>query len=251
MSVQVEHGHVKIATELFHFLCSFRIPGECRLVFDAIVRKTWGWKKKEDRIPVSQIAELTKLKKQNVSRSLAQLIEHKLVIKNDDKLRINKNYSEWISFFVNRNQKRLQPKLSSKTITPVIENDDKSSSKTMDSIANKATYQKQGDLLASNEAVVFSYFGELKETSEKIVSLASEFDIRPKDVVFMVRKMLASETEKEKAIKNVRLKLLTYINNGLRWHTLSTLSDKNAETSKPPKVADESWIERIKIMEGI
>lgn len=144
-SPQIENGHTDISNELLDFLCSFRIPGECRQVFDAVMRKTWGWHKKEDFVSGSQITELTKMKKGNVSRALSKLVKNKLVIKSDNKLRINKNYLEWIEFGVIKsdNNKKL-----SKVITTVIKSDNKKLSEVRDTKEKKETIQKKGDLKA-------------------------------------------------------------------------------------------------------
>jgi len=248
MSVQVEHGHIKIATELFVYLCSFRIPGECRLVFDAIIRKTWGWKKKEDRIPVSQIAELTKLKKQNVSRSLLQLLAHKLVIKNDDKLQINKNYVEWISFSVIRTDDKYA---SSEVITAVIESDDKSSSKVMDSIANKATYQK----LSKKAVSADSFFSSFMETdNEAVCAKAKEFDVRPKDIAYCARMAMEWYRGKETENRNAiwwDSSFNRWITRSIRRHELKTNADKVAEEKKPVASGEDRWIEEhVQIVEG-
>lgn len=99
--MQAENGHVDIAIELFEFMSRFRIPGAQRQIFDSIMRKTWGWKKKEDRISNSQLMALTNMSKANVSRALKSLIQHRLVNTQDNKLSINKNYSDWKPYFYN------------------------------------------------------------------------------------------------------------------------------------------------------
>jgi phage replication O-like protein O len=112
--------------------CQFRIPGEVRQVVDFVIRKTYGWNKKLDVIANSQFIKATGLKKGNVSRSLKIAIEHKLVIKSDNKVGFNKNYEQWIGF----------GKLS-KVITPVIKSDNKKLSKVRDTIDKKDTIQKK------------------------------------------------------------------------------------------------------------
>lgn len=138
---QKENGYTAIANELFEAVIAFRIPGEVRQVFDAILRKTYGYNKKEDYIANSQLVELTGMKKQNVSRALARLLEHKLVIKTDyssrkgNMLKINKDYHQWISFVIKADDKKASSKKikkSSKKITRVIKSDDKVSSEVMD-----------------------------------------------------------------------------------------------------------------------
>jgi phage replication O-like protein O len=142
---QKENGYTPIANELFEALCSFRIPGETRLVFDTIIRKTYGFNKKEDNIANSQIVILTKMSRQAVSRSLKVLLEKRLVIKTDDKnkkghvLKINKDFEEWIPFVIKTDDKQKRKKVSSKLrhvssklMTVVNKTDDKVSSKLMD-----------------------------------------------------------------------------------------------------------------------
>jgi phage replication O-like protein O len=109
-SPQLENGYTKIANEILDCLCCFRIPGELRLVLDSIIRKTYGYNKKEDRISNSQFVLMTGLKKGDVSRSLAKLLTHRIVSRSDNKLRLNKNYEEWISF--SKKLAKEQPKLA-------------------------------------------------------------------------------------------------------------------------------------------
>lgn len=96
---QLENGYTKIANELLEALCRIRISGEARQVLDAILRKTYGFNKIEDRVALSQICLLTGLKKQVVCRSLNKLSSMNLVIKKDTDLgnvyRFNKDFDQW------------------------------------------------------------------------------------------------------------------------------------------------------------
>jgi phage replication O-like protein O len=98
-SPQLEDGYVKIANELWDALCKTRIPGECRQVLDCIIRKTFGWNKKEDRISYSQMARMTGLKRENVIRAIKRLVQMKIVLKNNDSrvnsYMLNKNHGNW------------------------------------------------------------------------------------------------------------------------------------------------------------
>jgi phage replication O-like protein O len=95
---QLEEGYTRIAREIMNQLCRFRIPGEVRQVVDTIIQKTYGWNKKEAEISISQIVESTSMSRQNSYRALNKAIAHKLVVKSDYKLSLNKNFDEWISF---------------------------------------------------------------------------------------------------------------------------------------------------------
>uniref|UniRef100_A0A6M3L0L2 Putative DNA replication initiation protein n=1 Tax=viral metagenome TaxID=1070528 RepID=A0A6M3L0L2_9ZZZZ len=125
---QAENGHVDIANEILDALVRTRIPGEARQCLDFILRKTWGWKKKEDFISLSQFAIATGINRKAVHRAITLLSSKKMivVIKNDDsyinKYRFNKNFEEW-----EVSSKKMT--LSSKKIPSVIKNDERVSSK--------------------------------------------------------------------------------------------------------------------------
>lgn len=84
-SPQLEKGYTRIANELLEALGRIRISGEARQVFDVIVRKTYGFGKKKDRISLSQFVLATGLKRPEVCRAIRKLLSMKLIIKIDDK----------------------------------------------------------------------------------------------------------------------------------------------------------------------
>lgn len=101
-SPQVENGHIDIANEIAEQFCRYRISGEEWMVLWAIIRKTYGWKKKEDRIALSQFAVMTGLKKPHIVRALRKLQSKRIiVIKNDttdiNSYRFNKDFDKWES----------------------------------------------------------------------------------------------------------------------------------------------------------
>jgi phage replication O-like protein O len=159
MNPQTEDGYTRIANELFDALAGFRIPGEARQVLDCIMRKTYGFNKKEDRIAISQIAEMTNMKKQNVFRALSKLITHRLVIQSDYKLSLNKNYQKWLSF--KTSSKVITGKKNKSVIqsdTTVIQSDYKTSSKVMNTKDNKDNIQKtvlptSGNVIQSDKEI--------------------------------------------------------------------------------------------------
>lgn len=95
---QCEDGYTPIANELLEALSRIRIPGESIQVFWVILRKTYGYRKKEDWIALSQFRE-TGIIKTHISRAITKLVDMKIVTKkgNGIKLtyRINKKYQEW------------------------------------------------------------------------------------------------------------------------------------------------------------
>lgn len=94
---QKEKGYIPIANEIAEKLCKINLSSYQYRLLWCVWRKTYGWNKSDDWIANSQIIEITNLKKQHVSRTKKQLITKKiLVTSKDDKIKFNKNYSQWI-----------------------------------------------------------------------------------------------------------------------------------------------------------
>src|ERR1700704_3980060 len=76
---QIEDGYIRIAVELQRALCQFRIPGEARQVFDAILFKTYGFRKTEDWISLTQLSLITGLPTSEVCRSIRKLLSMNVI----------------------------------------------------------------------------------------------------------------------------------------------------------------------------
>jgi len=96
---QAENGHVDLANELVEALAKIRISGEEMQCLWVIIRKTYGWKKKEDWIALSQFQEMTGINHGNVCRALRGLLKKNIVVKKDDRrgvsYGIQKDYLKW------------------------------------------------------------------------------------------------------------------------------------------------------------
>ena len=98
---QIENGHVDLANDLVEALAKIRLSGEESQILWSILRKTYGWHKKEDHISLSQFSLMTGIKRQNVLRALTKLASKKIiaVIKKDDSIinmyRIQKDFDNW------------------------------------------------------------------------------------------------------------------------------------------------------------
>ena len=97
---QVENGHIRIANEIWDALVEYRLPGEQMQCLMFVLRKTYGWGKIEDYIPLSQFAKATGISRPGVARAVRRLVSKKilLVVKNDNtitKYRFNKDFKEW------------------------------------------------------------------------------------------------------------------------------------------------------------
>ena len=103
---QREDGHVDIANEIVEaFAKFFPSHGEGQIIW-AILRKTYGWHKKEDYISISQIMEMTGISRRMVIYCLQNLEAKKMIIvrrkrgrgvKNEiNKIGLQKNYDLWV-----------------------------------------------------------------------------------------------------------------------------------------------------------
>lgn len=99
-SPQTENGYFKIANEVFEALCAIRIPGEARQVLDTVIRKTWGYGKKEDYISLSQFSLSTKMSKIAIIKAIKKLNAMNLLITqkgntNGNSYLVNKDFDTW------------------------------------------------------------------------------------------------------------------------------------------------------------
>lgn len=98
-SPQKENGHIQISTELWEAWSKIRVCGEAEQVLKVIVRKTYGFKKKEDAIALSQFVLATGLKKSAVCKALNKLRGMNLVTQKGNAIAniysFNKDYDTW------------------------------------------------------------------------------------------------------------------------------------------------------------
>lgn len=93
---QLENGHVKIANELFEILLKIKLFDYERRILFAIIRKTYGWNKKQDFISLSQLSKLTNIRIEHCARTLKTLKNKNIVFRKDGMTGINKHYAKWI-----------------------------------------------------------------------------------------------------------------------------------------------------------
>jgi len=114
---QLEDGYTRFAHELLEAIIFNDFSKRELKVLLAIGRKTYGWNKKWDRISLDQFAELTNLKKNHVSTTLAALVKKKAVIRHPGRkvsyYSINKDYKLWVDnvFTPNDDPNDLPPEL--------------------------------------------------------------------------------------------------------------------------------------------
>jgi phage replication O-like protein O len=156
---QAEDGHLDIANELAEAFFNLQLSGNQWRILWVIFRQTYGWHKKTDRISVSQFERKTGLKRRHVVRALNDMVERKIITKNDTTFistyGFQKDYLKW---------KPLPKK------TPITKND----TKTITISGNHKRNSKENTTCRSQKPIdsgvksVLVYWGEifLQETGE-------------------------------------------------------------------------------------
>jgi phage replication O-like protein O len=97
---QVENGFIRIARELVDEFCRRCFNGQEWRILWAIMRKTYGYNKREDVIALSQFQKITGMDRKSVTRTLKVLKTNRVLIvrvsKEGNIYRINKNYPDWV-----------------------------------------------------------------------------------------------------------------------------------------------------------
>ena len=96
---QKENGYTAMANEIMEALARIRINGQSRQVLDFLLRKTYGYNKKEDCISLSQFCLGTGLSKVAVCKSLKKLKSMNLITQKGNKVAnkytFTKDYTKW------------------------------------------------------------------------------------------------------------------------------------------------------------
>lgn len=97
---QKENGHVQLSNELLEALCSAKLNGSELSIILHVIRKTYGFNKKEDWISLTQFEKHTNRDRTTICKSIKLLVAKKLLVVK--KLpgrtiyRLNKDYSLWV-----------------------------------------------------------------------------------------------------------------------------------------------------------
>jgi phage replication O-like protein O len=83
--IQVEDGeYTRIHNAILEAMAWVRLSGAEFRCLHFLLRKTYGWRKKEDRISLSQWAEATKTKRPHVLKTLNELVEKNIIYRKSD-----------------------------------------------------------------------------------------------------------------------------------------------------------------------
>jgi phage replication O-like protein O len=99
---QLEDGFTRIANELFEAVLGFGFTQRQLLVLLTVLRKTYGYGKREDDMSASQIAEICSVGRQHVTTVLGELARMNVITKAPGQfgmiVGINKRYNDWLPF---------------------------------------------------------------------------------------------------------------------------------------------------------
>ena len=131
---QVENGFTKIANEVMEALAKHRLSGQERQIVDVVLRKTYGFNKKEDVISMGQFSKFTGINRPCVARLLKSLLSKKILSvtqkdnTNGNTYIFQKDFEQW--------------RVLSKKIT-VIKKDNKSVINTAQKVLSKMIHTKE------------------------------------------------------------------------------------------------------------
>lgn len=98
---QAENGHIDIANTIAEKFCRFRLSGNEWQILWVVLRKTYGWHKKEDKISLSQFVKATELLRPNAIRAIKSLVSKKILLVSKlipqgiNSYIFNKHFNEW------------------------------------------------------------------------------------------------------------------------------------------------------------
>lgn len=92
---QLENGYTRIANGILESLAKLHLSSYQNRILLCILRKTYGFGKKEDWISNSQFVEFTKIRSSHVSRAVSELLLMKIVTKRGNKTSFQKDSTLW------------------------------------------------------------------------------------------------------------------------------------------------------------
>jgi len=102
---QVEDGHTKIANDIMDALSMINLSAYESRILHFLLRKTYGWGKKSDRISYTQWEVGTHLKRWHIARTIKRLIYRRIVLCSGKGYNLEysfqKDFEQWIDFCSN------------------------------------------------------------------------------------------------------------------------------------------------------
>jgi phage replication O-like protein O len=172
---QIEDGFFPIANELSEQFARLQLSGNQWRLLWVILRQSYGWKKKADRISFTLFERRTGLDRRNIGRELKELASRNIIVKNDNSFIVSyglqKDYSRWIykplsKMTTRRRKAKLYRKDKSKPLSKTL------LSKLTTKPLSEMTTTK--DTKYINEGKIFSQISELEKrySNQEIIKQA-------------------------------------------------------------------------------
>ena len=123
MARDVEDGYTRIVNDVLDKLIERSLSGQELRIALLIIRKTWGYNKKEDYISLTQMMDITGLSKTRCSQIINSLQLQKIVTVTENcngltkKYRFNKYFENWLTVTEKCNRYRKMKKGLQKSVT--------------------------------------------------------------------------------------------------------------------------------------
>ena len=95
-SPQKENGYTAIANEIVEHLCFAGITGSEYRILLFVLRKTYGFQKKKDRISFTQFQKGTGMNRAHAIRTINSLVHKGILVKDNNSYSFNKNWEDWV-----------------------------------------------------------------------------------------------------------------------------------------------------------
>lgn len=220
VSPQVENGHIDIAIEIAEALYHLQLSGNQWRLLWVILRQTWGWHKKYDRISITSFERQTGLKRRHIVRAINDMVNRNIVTKNDTNritsYGFNKHYDKWLSL----------PKMTvPKNDTTIVTKNDTTSLPKMTPPSTKETNKR-------------------KETKETIIERFEKFwTSYPKKVG---KKECIEKWKALNPSEELLQKILSAIEKQKEWRAKAASGDFRPEWKDPIRwLKKESWEDEI------
>jgi phage replication O-like protein O len=96
MSRKIPENSTPILNEILEALSRARLSIYEFNIIMAVIRKTYGWDKKNDWIAGSQLEELTGIRQNHCYRTVTKLVKKNILIKEFKRVGLNKRTKEWL-----------------------------------------------------------------------------------------------------------------------------------------------------------
>ena len=97
---QIENGFTKIANELYDAIVRWHFSSYEYRVLIFLIRKTYGWGKKEDWISLSQFVAGTNIRENHICRTIKLLVDQKIIVKAGSRSKplygVQKDFDLWV-----------------------------------------------------------------------------------------------------------------------------------------------------------